>query len=325
MKIFLTGGSGFIGGYLVEQLVKDGHNLTCLVQPTSNISKLHEHGVSTVEGTITDKESMRKAMKDVDMVAHFAAIYEIGKVDEKKMYNVNVNGTQNVFDLVGELEVPKSVYCSTEVVLGHQDKVLTETTEHPGRFLSYYEETKYLAHNHVQQCCAEGLDTITVMPCGVIGPGDTKFIGQFIMNYIKRELPAIPVPEKKFTFVHVRDVVKGIKLAIEKGKPRESYLFGAYVKTIGEMFDMLEKLTGIPKPKRTSGKMMLKTYAILQEIKAVFTGKKPFIDRGAARFLADGGFVADSTKAESQLGWKPMPFEEAMEDTVKWFMEVYGS
>ena len=83
MKVFLTGGSGFIGGYLVEQLVKDGHNLICLVQPTSNISKLQEHGVSTFEGTVTDKESMRNAMKDVDMVAHFAAIYEIGKVNEK--------------------------------------------------------------------------------------------------------------------------------------------------------------------------------------------------------------------------------------------------
>lgn len=70
---------------------------------------------------------------------------------------------------------------------------------------------------------------------------------------------------------------------------------------------------------------MLKTYATLQEIKAVFTRKKPFIDRVGARFLAGGGFVVDSTKAESQLGWKPISFEEAMEDTVKWFMEVYGS
>jgi dihydroflavonol-4-reductase len=325
MDIFLTGGTGFIGSYLVEQLVKDGYNLTCLVRPTSDIKRLVELDIDMVEGSVTDRESIRNAMKDVDMVMHFAAMYEIGKVDEKQMYNVNVVGTQNVFDLIQELEIPKSVYCSTEEALGHQDKVMTETSEHPGKFLSYYEETKHLAHKLWHKCCAEGLNTITVMPCGVIGPGDTKFTGQFVINYIKGNMPAIPMPDKKFTFVHVKDVVDGIKLAIEKGQPKESYLFGAYVKTIGEMFDMLEKFTGIPKPKRTSGKMMLKTYAILQEIKAAFTGKKPFIDRVVARFLADGGFVVDSSKAENQLGWKPMPFDEAMKDTVKWFMEVYGN
>lgn len=325
MDIFLTGGTGFIGSYLVEQLVKDGHELTCLVRPTSNIKQLVELGAEMVEGSVTDKESMRNAMKDVDMVMHFAAMYEIGKVDEKEMYNVNVVGTQNVFDLVKELEVPKSVYCSTEEALGHQDKVITETSEHPGKFLSYYEETKHLAHKLWQQCCGEGLDTITIMPCVVLGPGDINFTGQFIINYIKGNMPAIPMPNQIFTFVHVKDVIDGIKLVIEKGQPKESYLFGAYVKTIGEMFDVLEKLTGIPKPKRTSGKMMLKTYAIFQEVKSVFTGKKPFIDRVVASVLADGGFVVDSSKAENELGWKPMPFNEAIEDTAKWFMEVYGS
>ena len=144
-----------------------------------------ELGAEMVEGSVSDKESMRNAMKDVDMVMHFAAMYEIGKVDEKQMYNANVVGTQNVFDLIQELEIPKSIYCSTEEALGHQKEVITENSEHPGNFLSYYEETKHLAHKLWQQCCGEGLDTITVMPCGVLGPGDTKFTGQFIINYIQ--------------------------------------------------------------------------------------------------------------------------------------------
>ena len=319
MDIFLTGGTGFIGGYLVEQLVKDGHTLTCLVRPTSNIKKLVERGAEMVEGTVTDKESMRNAMKDVDMVAHFAAIFEISYKDKKKMFDVNVNGTQNVFDLVKELEIPKAIYCSTEEALGHHgDKPINENTEHHGAFLTYYEETKYLAHKLVQQWCADGLDIITVLPAGVIGPGDPKFTGQFIKNYIKKELPAIPVPDTKYTFVHVKDAVQGIKLAVEKGRPKESYMFGAYVKSMMEVFDTLERLTGIPKPKRTVGKTMLKLYATFQEMKALFTGKQPFIDRTVARFISEGGFILDSTKAKNELGWKPMPFEEAMEDTVNY-------
>ena len=114
MEYFITGGTGFVGGALVEQLVREGHGVVALARDPA-AADLPE-GVRDVGGDVTEKSSMRGAMDGVDGVFHVAGWYQVGNPDPAVAEAVNVHGTRNVLELVRELGVPKAVYTSTLAV-----------------------------------------------------------------------------------------------------------------------------------------------------------------------------------------------------------------
>src|SRR6266850_849079 len=116
MKVFLTGGSGFIGQPLTQSLIARGWNVVALVlsSDSTQAGALTRMGAQCVTGDIIDYESIRAGMKGADIVVHNAGLYELGVTGDgqKHMYAINVIGTDNVLGMALELGIPRSVYVS---------------------------------------------------------------------------------------------------------------------------------------------------------------------------------------------------------------------
>ncbi|MGN6276466.1 MAG: NAD-dependent epimerase/dehydratase family protein, partial [Solirubrobacterales bacterium] len=150
MKVFVTGGTGFIGGEVVRQLRDRGDEVICLVRNPGKGAKLRDRGCELVAGDLGDERAIRGGMEGCDAAIHAAAVYEVGipASERTAMREANVGGTERVLSAALELKVPKVVYVSTVGVFGNTNgRIVDESYEHPAdSFTSCYEQTKWEAH-----------------------------------------------------------------------------------------------------------------------------------------------------------------------------------
>ena len=317
MRVFVTGGTGFIGGHVVRRLCERGDQPVCLVRDLEKGRGLETLGASLVKGDLSDETVIASAMKDCDAVIHGAAIYEVGIPEEDRpaMYETNVLGTERVLRAAIAAEVPKVVYISTVAAFGNtRGEVVDETYEHPGRdFTSYYEETKYEAHQVAKRLTDEGLPCVIVQPGGVYGPDDHSAIGRQINQFLAGRLPLLPFPDLGFNMVHVEDVADGILLAVDKGTPGEAYVLGGEITTMRGLIDSVARVSGKSAPKRAVPTAMLKLMAPAGGLVGRVMGQPPNLRELISS--ADGvTFWARHDKAMKELGYSPRGLEQGVKD-----------
>ncbi|MFC1584026.1 NAD-dependent epimerase/dehydratase family protein, partial [Fibrobacterota bacterium] len=186
MRIFLTGGTGFIGSHLVKRLCEEGHEVHCLVRESSEISLLQKLKCKIIKGDVTNKKSIIVGMKKCDWVVHLANIYSFWEPEKKLYRDVNVNGTKNLMEGALEAGVKKVIHISTVAVYGTPiDEVFNEKSKPGNKRYSEYARTKYegdlIAFN---LCKKKGLPLIVLYPGVVLGRDDVKVSGQYIKSII---------------------------------------------------------------------------------------------------------------------------------------------
>src|SRR5262245_5991115 len=218
MKYFVTGATGFVGGVLARKLREAGQEVHASVRNLDKAKDLQAVGVKLFKGDVTDKESMREAIKGVDGVFHVAGWYKIGTRDKSDGEKVNIQGTRNVLELMQELKIPKGVYTSSLVVNSDTKGEMKDESYHfTGQHLSEYDRTKAVAHDVAKEFIADGLPLVIVMPGLIYGPGDTSEVRTSILDFLNQKLPMLP-SRTAFCWAHVDDIVQGHILAMEKGK-----------------------------------------------------------------------------------------------------------
>ena len=255
MRVFLTGGTGFIGGHVASQLRERGDDVRALVRSPEKGAALTELGCELVPGTLSDKDSIRAGMDGCDAAIHGAAVYEVGipESEHRAMYEANVIGTENVLRAALEAKADRVVYISTVGAFGNtKGQVVDETYQHPGTgYTSYYEETKVEAHRLAKRLIAEeGLPCVIVQPGGVYGPDDHSALGRQMNQFLAGRMPLIAFPELGFNMVHVDDVAAGVLLALDRGKAGEAYVLGGQITTMRELIGTLGGVAGKTPPKR---------------------------------------------------------------------------
>src|SRR5215208_1523539 len=236
MRYFVTGATGFVGGRLARKLSEQGHQVHASVRSPDKAKDLQTLGVKLFKGDVTNKESMREAMRGVDGVFHVAGWYKIGVKDKSDGEKVNIQGTRNVLELMRELKIPKGVYTSSLVVNSDTHGQMKDEHYHfTGQHLSEYDRTKAAAHEVANEFIAHGLPLVIVMPGLIYGPGDTSTLRDNIISFLKGRLPALP-DQAGNCWAHVEDIVQGHILAMEKGKPGESYIIAGERVTFTEAF-----------------------------------------------------------------------------------------
>ena len=240
MRVFLTGGTGFIGQPLTRNLIERGWQVTALVRnPASPQARvLTRLGAECLPGDITQRESMRAGMQGADLLIHNAGQYELGLTGSaiQAMQAINVLGTENVLGLALELGIPRSLYVSTVQAFGETGpSPRDESYQRSSPCQTTYERTKTEAHQIACQYQKRGLPVILACPNGVIGPNDYSSWGYYLRMYINRIMPPIsPSPEIIFSLVQVDDLARGLCLAAEKGRPAETYMFCGEPKSLRE-------------------------------------------------------------------------------------------
>ncbi|MDZ7269365.1 MAG: NAD-dependent epimerase/dehydratase family protein [candidate division KSB1 bacterium] len=325
MRYFLTGATGFIGGRLARALRAAGHEVVALVRNPGRAASLAEAGVTLASGDLTDKAGMRPAMAGADRVFHLAAWYKIGAKDSTMAERINVAGTRHVLELVRELGIPKAVYTSTLAVFSDtHGRMVDEHYRHDGPHLSEYDRTKWLAHHQVAvPMAAAGLPLVIVQPGLVYGPGDTSAVAQTFKQYLQRRLPLLP-ERTAFCWAHVDDVVRGHLLAMEKGRPGESYILAGPPHTLIEAFAIAERITGIKAPRLRAKPGLLRFLAALSAFFGTFLTIPETYAAETLRVSAGVTYLGDNAKAKRELGYMVRPLEQGLRETLLQMMTDLG-
>ncbi len=321
MKVFVTGGTGFIGGEVVRQLRARGDDVVCLVRSPEKSKAIAELGAELVNGDLSDAAALRAGMEGCDAVVHAAAMYEVGipAKQHPAMWEANVAGTERVMGAALEAKVPRIVYVSTCGVFGNTHrKVVDETYEHPGKeFTSYYEETKLEAHRVVKRMIADQkLPAIIVQPGGVYGPGDTSQVADLLEEFFAGRLLLLPFPELGVCMTHVEDIAGGILLAFDKGKLGETYVLSGPVTTMRDAIEIVAGLSGRKAPKHALPTGLMKALTPIGPLVGKLMGQPPNLRELIS--TADGvTFWASHEKASRELGYAPRGMEEGMRQTLE--------
>lgn len=316
----MTGATGFIGGTVADQLRRRGDDVVCLVRSPGKAAGLKELGCELVSGDLGDRSAIVAAMEGCDGAVHAAAMYEVGIPESQHpaMHEANVVGTENVLGAGKEAGIAKIVYVSTCGAFGNtHHQIVDESYEHPGEdFTSYYEQTKVEAHRIARRMIAEGLPCTIVQPGGVYGPGDTSQLFGLLDQFLSGKMPLIPFPDLGLCLAHVEDTAAGIVLALDKGRPGETYVLAGPPTTMRDAVGIVAAASGKKAPKHAVPTVLIKAMTPIGPLVGRMMGQPPNL-RELIASADNVTFWATNEKAVEELGFDPRSIEDGIRQTLE--------
>lgn len=315
MKAFVTGGTGFIGRRLIDNLLAAGYEVTALVR-TFDRARALPPAVRTIAGDVNKLASLRLGLRGADALFHLAAWRAPGArpKDQPRLARTNVDGTRQVLELAGELGVPRIVYTSALSVYGLSPGRLLDETHEPksNPAGAEYERSKYRALCEVvRPLQAQGLPIIVVCPSLVFGPGDTSPVQRLLRAYSRRRLPVMLAGDSAHNWLFVDDAAAGHRLAAERGRPGETYFLAGAPLNFRQLFAAAERATGLPGPRVwLPGQLAGLAAPALARL-------NPRLAE-TLRGLAGPPGLATAAKAERELGWQAQPLDDGLRATMAW-------
>jgi len=317
VRVFLTGGTGFVGGVVARRLRERGDEVVALVRSRERARVLAELGCTLVEGGL-DRVDV-SLLDGCDGVIHSAAAYRVGipASEVEPMRRTNVDGTAGVVDAATAAGVPRTVYVSTMNTFGNTHGTIVDETYRRGLaegFLSAYDETKYRAHELVRERIAGGARVLAALPGVVYGPGDTSQLGALSMQAMRGSLRYISFPALGLTACHVADVAEGIVSILYRGRIGEDYCLGGEITTMRGLIDAAAAAAGRRPPRLTIPTGLISAMAPLAPRLGPLLGIAPNLRETIAS--SDGvTYWATDAKARSELGYAPRSLAEGMSQT----------
>lgn len=323
-KTLVTGGAGFIGSHVVRRLLNQGREVRCFVMHGENTKNIDALSVEKVQGDVTDPDSVRAAMKGCDRVYHLAAIYALWLPNRRKMYDVNVTGSQNVLWAAYKAGVEKVVYTSSIAAIGVEDGESPANEHTPFNQIDKandYVFSKYLSDQDAKVFAREGLPLTIVNPGFPFGARDIAPTptGQILLDIVNGKTPGYF--DAGFNIVDVEDVARGHILAEEKGKVGESYCLTNRNLKMKEFLDLVMEVTGVKiKLRKIPINVAIGLGYALEYRSDTVTHQRPVISGKALRYARQYLFY-DNTKARTELGLEFTPIEDSIRRAVEWFRE----
>ena len=311
----MTGATGFLGGELARQLVSAGHEVVALVRDPARATGLRGAGVELVLGDLDDTAALDRLLEGADGFFHVAGWYKHGRREHETLRRVNVTGTRNALEAAGRAGV-RTVYTSTAAINSDTlGAVRDETYVHHGPWVTEYDRTKAAAHRIAEEIAAAGLPLVIVMPSVIYGPGDTgSTLGQLTRQMMKGR-PVLGPKHGGCSWVHVEDVARGHLLAMEKGRPGESYLLAGEQASYGEVLELIAEEAGNRHPILLPNGVIRVVAAMTEWIERFVPIPQPMTAEAVRSGMAT--YFGDSTKARTELGWTPRPVRVGMLQTVR--------
>lgn len=337
MKATVTGGTGFIGGKLVEVLVDKGFEVRCLVRETSDVSRLNALGVELAYGDLGDLDALRKITENADIVFHLAALVTDWG-DPDTFYKYNVLATKELLQSSRAHGVKRFVYMSSSTVVWKSDfwnihKLvdIDETYPYTEKHTDNYNESKMQAEKLVLNFYKEtGFETTIVRPSNVWGAGDTVILPRVAMAASKGILHPMGSGDKVVTPCHVNNLVNALLLLAENDKaPGNIYFINDGVKIpYMEFLTKQLKASGIDWSPGFSipYKFAYGVAATLEVVFKLINSKKPPVLTKMAVAALSGSRSYSIEKARSELGYEPsVDMNDGIEELRKWVEQLGGT
>lgn len=315
---FVTGGTGFIGLNLIEQLIQGGWKVTALHRPTSNLKYLQRFPVELAEGSITDKASLERALPTgTEVIFHLAGSTNQWSKRNAEQTAINVDGTRNMVEIALSKGVPTFIHTSSVSAWGRVSGPITEATPQQGATSWInYERTKWAGEKEALKGVAHGMKVVVFNPAGVAGPYDTTTWGRMFFLLRDNKMPG--TPPGGLNFAHVQEVVKAHIAAVDLGRSGENYILAGENCTFAELFSEIAQLLGLLKIPPVIPAPLLKTMARISTFMANFTGKAPNLTPEMAHLTTAKRTGPSSEKAIAELGYRIRPWQEAFRDCYEW-------
>src|SRR5580765_1462833 len=224
MRVVVTGGAGLVGRAVVRVLRERGDTVVALVRDPRRAAHLAELGAELVEDDLSDIGRLTDVLRGADGAIHAAGSYRIGipKSERGAMWDANVGTTTRILDAAEAAGTPRSVYVSTANVYGNTHANVVDETyrrDLAEGFLSWYDETKYGAHEVAEQRIRGGSPIVIVLPSQVYGPGDRSSFGEQLQLASTGRLRYRALDDVGVGLLHVDDLAAGIMAALDRGEP----------------------------------------------------------------------------------------------------------
>ena len=256
--IFVTGSSGHVGANLVRRLLDDGARVRVLLRRESNNEGLEGLDVERAFGDLRDLDATRKALAGCRGVYHVAAkvsTIEGDRAHRRELFGCNVIGTRNLLQAAREADAGRVVVTGSLSAVGYDlDDPSRPSDEsmpfYPMERTMPYERSKSLVEQECWRAAAAGQDVVVATCCAVVGGADffPSRLGRTLCDYTNGKLHAYV--DGGFEFVAARDIVEGHLLCMRHGRSGEKYIFSSEYKTISEILELYEEVSGIPRPRR---------------------------------------------------------------------------
>ncbi len=319
MRAFVTGGTGFVGSHLVEELLRRGYDeIRALVR--SDLKWLDGLGVTPVRGDLFDTEALREGMRGADAVFHVAGLTRAPT--QEALDRANVAGTLNLLDAVREAapEVGRVLVTSSLAAVGPStERPLTEAD--PLRPITRYGRSKEAMEAAVQERFRD-LPVTIVRPPVVYGPREADIFTMIKTADRQRLFPIVgDGHEPQLSMVHVRDLVRGMADVVEaEGTAGETYFLGseAYY-TWNEIRDAIIRALGKPVVRVNVPVPLVGPVGAIVEGVGRWMGEYPPLNRDKAR-EAKASWLCSVAKARREIGYRQtIELEEGMAETVAWY------
>lgn len=318
MKAVVTGGTGFLGQALVRKLRERDDDVVAVARNPQSATELRDLGCTLVEadlGSVT-VEHLAELITSADAVFQLAGSYRVGipESEHVAMFSANVVATRTVLDAAVRAGVKRVVYGSTVNVFGDTRGAVVDENyrrPQPPALLSYYDETKYVAHLAAEERIAVGAPILIAMPGMVYGPGDPSQLGGVIRQALAGTLTALSAADMGGSLVHIDDVATGLLLVHDLGEIGHAYVLGGEIATLREVVRRASAIAGREPPRLTIPSWMLQAIAPFGGLIGPAFGVEPNL---AETIRASDGvtYWASSDKAKLELGYSPRDLDAGL-------------
>ena len=321
-KLYLiTGAAGHVGTVLVSELAGRHEEIRALVLPGHSCS--FPEGVQICEGDITKPDTLTPFFDsqgyDSVTLIHCAALITIASRHNPKVWNVNVNGTDNVLRLAFETNVDRVVYVSSVHAIPEKPagEVITEVGSFsPDLVHGQYAKSKAAAAQIALGYAEKGLNLSIVHPSGIIGPGDRKKRNHMIRTLHAMAEGKIPVGLKGgYDFVDSRDVVSGILACEEKGRRGECYILTGHYVTVLEVLNLVRASKGKKEIHIEVPYGIVKAAAPVAEFSAKLLKKSAPLFTPYSVYTLHTNGIFSHEKASRELGYAPRDLADSVRDS----------
>lgn len=286
-KVLVTGGTGFLGSYILEELINNGYTLRAIRRSFKMpkwISPNLLEKVEWVEGDILDIISLEEAMEGMDAVIHSAALVSFVKKDKDLLYQLNVDGTANVVNAALEKNIQRLVHISSVAALGrkaggHSVDETAKWEENP--LQTHYARSKFKGELQAWRGFSEGLDTVILNPSTILGYGDWTQSSCAIFKQIHDGFGWYTSGLNGF--VDVKDVARVTRLLLEQGKSGERYVVNGATWTFRELQNTIADGFDKKRPSQKAPNWLLGIAWRLEAARSLLSGKKPLLTKETAR------------------------------------------
>lgn len=317
-QVLITGGTGFLGTQIVGQFLDAGEK-NVKVMASRVPEWITDAGMEAVEGSVTNREDLANACRNVSAIMHLAGKVSRDNDDAAAMNKVHLEGTRLLCEAAKEAGIDTMVLASSSgtIAVSEDDEMVDETFPQPVSLLSrwaYYASKYYQERTALENFSGDRRRLVIMNPSLLLGPGDERLSStKPVLDFLARKIPYCP--RGGLNFVDARDAAAAFIAALEKGRDQEKYLLGAANMTFEQFFARLERLSGVAAPAlKMPKKLAVAGSGIVSSIYKNWGRPSPVMPNEVEQ--AEHFWYFTSSKAEEELGFAARDPQETLQETI---------